>query len=107
MSTQPVEEATPSPSSSSRRTPPNRTRSESPNRQTFEHSLGLVVTEVSHDTAEGLRTLLPNALLRPTTAVDFVFSVVEQLVVAGRRTAYEVASIVEAAVEGAERRAAA
>jgi hypothetical protein len=106
MSTQPVEEATPQ-SSSSRRASPNRARSESRNTQTFEHSLGLVVTEVSHDTAEGLRTLVPNALLRPTTAVDFVFAVVEQLVMVGRRTTYEVASIVEAAIEGAERRAAA
>jgi hypothetical protein len=103
MSTATVEEATPSP----RRSPANRTRNEARDAQRFERSLGLVVNEMSRDTVEGLRTVLPNALLRPTHGVDYFFDVVERIVAAGRRTSTELASILEAAIEAAEQRATA
>jgi hypothetical protein len=102
MSTATVEEATPS----TRRSTPNRTR-DARDAHTLERSLGLVVNEMSRDTVEGLRTVLPNALLRPTHGVDFVFDVVERIVAVGRRTSTDLASIVEAAIEAAEQRATA
>jgi hypothetical protein len=101
MSTATVEEPTPS----SRRSTPNRPRHDARDAHSLERSLGLVVNEMSRDTVEGLRTVLPNALLRPTDAVDLVFDVVERIVSAGRRTSTELASILEAAIEAAEQRA--
>jgi hypothetical protein len=103
MSTAAVEETTTSP----RRSAPNRVRNEARDTHTLERSLGLVVNEMSRETVAGLRTILPSAVLRPTSAVDFAFDVVDQIVSAGRRTALELASILEAAVEAAEQRAAA
>jgi hypothetical protein len=103
MSTATVEETTPS----SRRSTPNRPRNEARDAHTLERSFGLIVNEMSRDTVEGLRTVVPSALLRPTHAVDFVFDVVERIVSAGRRTSTELASILEAAIEAAEQRAAA
>jgi hypothetical protein len=103
MSTATVEDATSSP----RRSSPNRARSEARERHSLERSLGLAVNEMSRDTVEGLRTVLPNAVLRPTSAVDFVFDVLEQVVCVGRRTGHDLASILEAAIEAAEQRAAA
>jgi hypothetical protein len=103
MSTASVEDPTPSP----RRSSANRARSEAHDTHSLERSLGLVVNEMSRDTVEGLRTVVPNALLRPTTAVDFGFDVIEQMVSVGRRTGHELASILEAAIEAAEQRAVA
>jgi hypothetical protein len=103
MSTATVEEPTPS----ARRSSTNRTRAEVRDVHTLERSLGLVVNEMSRDTVEGLRAVLPSALLRPTNAVDFVFDVLDQMVSVGRRTTHEVAAILEAGIEAAEQRAAA
>ena len=101
MSTAALEEGTAAP----RRTPSTR-RNDARNRSS-EPALGLVVTDFTRDTIDGLRAVIPAAVLRPTIAVDYVFDLVEQAVQVGRRTSREVASIVEAAIEAAENRAAA
>ncbi|HWC34463.1 MAG TPA: hypothetical protein VG650_06500 [Mycobacteriales bacterium] len=102
MSTATLEEGTAAP----RRSPSTRSRNDARTRSS-EPALGLVVTDVARDTLDGLRAVVPAALLRPTIAVDYVFDLVEQAVSIGRRTSREVASIVEAAIEAAETRAAA
>jgi hypothetical protein len=102
MSTATVDETTSSP----RRSSNSRSRSDARSRSS-EPALGLVVTDVARDTVDGLRSVLPPAILRPTSAVDFMFDLVEQVVSVSRRTAHEVAAVVEAAIEAAETRAAA
>jgi hypothetical protein len=83
MSTATVDETTSSP----RRSSNSRSRSDARSRSS-EPALGLVVTDVA-------------------SAVDFMFDLVEQVVSVSRRTAHEVAAVVEAAIEAAETRAAA
>src|SRR5579862_7348603 len=102
MSSATVEEATPAP----RRTANTRTRPDARSRSS-EIALGLVVTDVARDTVDGLRALMPQALFRPTVAVDYVFDLIEQTISVSRRTAHELAAVVEAAIEAAETRAAA
>jgi hypothetical protein len=64
------------------------------------------VSDLVAASSEALRAFLPVAVLRPTEAVDYVFDVIEQLVVGMRRVAVEIAGVVEGGVQGAERRAA-
>ena len=96
----------PNETGSSRRGAANRTRTESAGPRNLERSFEIGVTEMTRDTVAGLRTLLPQALLRPSTGVDLVFDLLEQVVAASRRTALELASIADAAIEAVERAAA-
>jgi hypothetical protein len=45
-------------------------------------------------------------LVRPTATVDAVFSLADQVLVATRRVAYEVAAVIESGIDGAANRAA-
>lgn len=64
------------------------------------------VTDLVASTTDAVRAFLPSAVLRPTQAVDYVFDVIEQTLVASRRMCLELATIVESGLQGVERRAA-
>ncbi len=66
----------------------------------------LAAVEFVNGSYDALRAFVPQAVLRPTQAVDYVFDLAEQALAASRRVCAEIASIVEAGVQGSERRAA-
>jgi hypothetical protein len=64
------------------------------------------VTDLVSATSDALRAFLPVAVVRPTEAIDYVFDVVEQVVIGMRRVCVEIAGVVESGLQAAERRAA-
>ncbi len=67
----------------------------------------LAVVELINGSYDALRAFVPQAVLRPTQAVDYVFDLAEQMLGTSRRVCMEIASIVEAGVQGSERASAA
>ncbi len=67
----------------------------------------LAIVEFVNGSYDAMRAFAPQAVLRPTQAVDYVFDLAEQALSASRRFCLEIASIVEAGVQGSERSAAA
>ncbi|GAC1441208.1 MAG: hypothetical protein NVSMB55_08340 [Mycobacteriales bacterium] len=70
---------------------------------TSQESTEEAITQLVHGSVSTLRSLLPAAAVRPTQTVELVFDVAEQFLVAVRRLALEIASAVEAGVDGIER----
>jgi hypothetical protein len=64
------------------------------------------VAELVHGTVSAAVSLLPAVLVRPTVTVDAVFTLAEQALVAARRIAYEVASVIETGIDAAQPQAA-
>jgi hypothetical protein len=64
------------------------------------------VTELVHGAVQAGVSLLPTVFVRPTATVDAVFSLADQVLVATRRVAYEIASVIESGIDGAASRAA-
>lgn len=72
----------------------------------YDRSLELALDGVTTDAVEGMRAFLPNAVMRPTVGVDYVFDVLESALLVGRRTVRGLAEILENGIEAAERSAA-
>jgi len=64
------------------------------------------VIELVHGSVRVTRTLLPDAVARPTETVERFFEVAERLLAASRRSALGLAGFVESGFDGAERWAA-
>lgn len=64
------------------------------------------VTDLVSALTDTIRAFVPAAVLRPTDAVDYTFDLAEQMLGGTRRVCFEIASIFESDLEGAERRAA-
>jgi hypothetical protein len=70
--------------------------------QSSQESTEEAVAQLVHSGVSSLRSLLPNAVVRPTQTVELLFDVVDQFLAATRRLALEVAQAVEAGVDGVE-----
>jgi hypothetical protein len=92
-----------------RTTTARRSRTQDKSSQQLEESLRATeeaVVELVHGSVNVVQAFLPSAVVRPTEAVDYVFDLAEQALAVARRTAHEVASLIESGVRGVENRAA-